>query len=74
MIPANIDALWTELKAYAADYAKSGRPLPLDEECEEWLRRMLRREGLELPRDAFDFYSAELCNLVVEYREKRSSA
>jgi hypothetical protein len=70
MVPSITDSLSNELKAYAVEYARSDRPLPLDDECDDWLRTLLRREQIFLPPDAFDFYSAELCNMVAEYRQK----
>jgi hypothetical protein len=63
--------IWDEIKQYADEYAESDRPLPLDEECEEWLRALLRRKGTALPADAFDFYAAELCAMIEDRRAKR---
>ncbi len=64
------DDLWSDLKAYAAEYARSERPPPIDEECENWLREALRRHNLTLPSDAFEFYSNELCALIEDYRRE----
>lgn len=64
--------IWDELKRYAEQYAKSERPLPLDEECDEWLRALLRRSDTALPADAFDFYSAELCAMIEDRRNEKA--
>ena len=65
--------IWNEIKQYADEYAASDRPLPLDEECEEWLRALLRRCGTVLTDDAFDFYAAELCRMIEDRRAEKAS-
>jgi hypothetical protein len=67
-------SIWDEIKHYAEQYAESDRPLPLDEDCEQWLRALLRRTGTTLREDAFDFYAAELCAMIEDRRAKRSQA
>jgi hypothetical protein len=61
---------WERLKAYAAEYARSPRPLPVDKECERELRRMTREHfsGQKLPHDALRFYATELCSMIERYR------
>ena len=65
--------IWDELKQYADKYAESDRPLPTDEECAQWLRSLLRRSDKELPEDAFDFYSTELCAMIEDRRNEKAS-
>lgn len=60
--------IWDEIKQYAETYAKSGRPLPLDDECDKWLCALLQRNDATIPDDAFDFYSGELCALIEQRR------
>jgi hypothetical protein len=64
--------LWEDMKAYAADYASSDRPLPVDEECEMWVRGTLRRSGIDsLKPDALEFYVSELCEMIRKQRAAR---
>jgi len=64
--------LWEELKAYAKSYADSDRPLPVDGQCEQWLRALLDRhiDARYAAGEAFDFYSAELHAMVEDYRSR----
>jgi hypothetical protein len=66
-------ALWTEIKAYAKRYAESDRPLPLDAQCEMWLEAIIRSRLVEerLRSEAFEFYAAELCAMIRDFREER---
>jgi hypothetical protein len=65
-------ALWNEIKAYAKRYAESNRPLPLDSECEIWLGAIIaaRLPDARLRKEAFEFYSVELCAMIADFRSE----
>ena len=65
--------IWQELKAYAQTYADSDRPLPIDSECERWLRQIIQQnvDQVRLRDDAFAFYAAELCAMITDLRRER---
>lgn len=65
-------SLWDEIKAYAREYAASGRPVPCDGEYEAWLRAHVARNLSGNPEraEAFAFYAQELEAMVRDFREE----
>lgn len=67
-------SLWEDLKNYAASYARTDRPLPLDRAAHVWLQRHMWLEfpGQRFPVEAYEFYIRELVAMVEARREALS--
>lgn len=60
--------LWDEMKAYAAEYVRSGRVPPFDRDAERWLQDQFAAHQIyaELPPTAYEFYATELRRMIRE--------